>query len=43
VGLGLAIAQRAVEVHHGTLVAENAHPGLRVALTFPSEPVTTAT
>ncbi len=43
VGLGLAIAQRAVEVHHGTLVAENAHPGLRVALTFPSEPATTAT
>ncbi len=35
VGLGLSIAQRAVQLHHGTLVAENAHPGLRVTLTFP--------
>jgi two-component system sensor histidine kinase CpxA len=37
VGLGLSIAQRAVTLHHGTLVAENAHPGLRVKLTFPDE------
>jgi two-component system sensor histidine kinase CpxA len=35
VGLGLSIAQRAVHLHHGTLAAENAHPGLRVTLTFP--------
>jgi signal transduction histidine kinase len=35
VGLGLSIAQRAVQLHHGRLVAENAHPGLRVTLTFP--------
>jgi signal transduction histidine kinase len=35
VGLGLAIAQRAVQLHHGTLAAENAHPGLRVTLTLP--------
>ncbi|HLG56966.1 MAG TPA: ATP-binding protein [Vicinamibacterales bacterium] len=35
VGLGLSIAHRAVQLHHGTLVAENAHPGLRVTLTFP--------
>ena len=36
VGLGLAIAQRAIHLHHGTLAAENAHPGLRVTLTVPS-------
>jgi len=35
VGLGLSIANRAVQLHRGTLVAENAHPGLRVTLTFP--------
>jgi len=38
VGLGLSIAQRAVQLHHGTLVAENAHPGLCVKLTFPDQP-----
>jgi signal transduction histidine kinase len=32
---GLSIAQRAVQLHHGRLAAENAHPGLRVTLTFP--------
>jgi two-component system sensor histidine kinase CpxA len=37
VGLGLAIARRALHLHHGTLVAENAHPGLRVTLTIPRE------
>ena len=37
VGLGLSIAHRAVQLHHGTLIAENAHPGLRVKLTFPDE------
>jgi signal transduction histidine kinase len=36
VGLGLAIAKRAIHLHHGTLSAENAHPGLRVTLTVPS-------
>ena len=36
VGLGLAIARRAILLHHGTLSAENAHPGLRVTLTLPS-------
>jgi two-component system sensor histidine kinase CpxA len=36
VGLGLAIAQRAVHLHHGTLSAENARPGLRVTLTLPN-------
>ena len=36
VGLGLAIAQRAIYLHHGTLSAENAHPGLRVTLTLPN-------
>jgi two-component system sensor histidine kinase CpxA len=35
IGLGLAIAKRALEIHHGTLVAENAHPGLRVLLAIP--------
>ena len=35
IGLGLSIAHRAVQLHHGTLVAENAHPGLRVTVTFP--------
>ena len=34
-GLGLSIAKRAVQVHHGTIVAENALPGLRVRLTIP--------
>lgn len=42
VGLGLSIAHRAVQLHHGTLVAENAHPGLRVKLTFPDEPALAA-
>jgi signal transduction histidine kinase len=34
-GLGLAIARRALHVHHGSMVAENADPGLRVMLTIP--------
>lgn len=38
VGLGLSIAERAVQLHQGTLEAENAHPGLRVTLTFPLAP-----
>ena len=35
IGLGLSIASRAVRLHHGSLVAENAHPGLRVSLVLP--------
>lgn len=34
-GMGLSIAKRAVQVHHGTIVAENASPGLRVCITIP--------
>jgi len=35
VGLGLAIAHRAVTVHHGTLTARNAEPGLLVQIDLP--------
>ena len=35
VGLGLAIARRAVELHQGTVTAVNAHPGLRVTIDLP--------
>jgi len=42
VGLGLAIAQRAVALHHGKLEALNMHPGLQVSLELPLE-VTAAT
>jgi signal transduction histidine kinase len=34
-GLGLSIAKQAVLVHHGTIKAENASPGLRVQITIP--------
>ena len=34
-GLGLSIAKRAVQAHHGLIVAENANPGLRVSLSIP--------
>jgi two-component system sensor histidine kinase CpxA len=34
-GLGLSIAQQAVLVHHGTITAENASPGLRVKIVIP--------
>jgi signal transduction histidine kinase len=34
-GLGLSIAKRAVSVHRGTIVAENATPGLRVSIVIP--------
>jgi signal transduction histidine kinase len=34
-GLGLSIAKRAVHVHRGSIIAENATPGLRVAITIP--------
>ena len=35
VGLGLAIARRAVELHKGKLLARNAHPGLLVEMDLP--------
>ncbi len=35
VGLGLAIASRAVQVHHGRIEAQNMHPGLMVELKLP--------
>ncbi len=37
VGLGLAIAQRAVALHHGKLEARNMHPGLLVSVELPVE------
>jgi signal transduction histidine kinase len=35
VGLGLAITQRAINLHHGHVWAENAEPGLRVCINLP--------
>ena len=35
VGLGLAIARRAVELHHGTMRAVNRNPGLEVEIELP--------
>jgi signal transduction histidine kinase len=37
VGLGLAIARRAVELHDGTLRASNANPGLLVEIELPRQ------
>ena len=37
-GLGLSIAKRAVQVHHGAITADNAFPGLRVQITVPLVP-----
>jgi two-component system sensor histidine kinase CpxA len=39
VGLGLSIAQRAIFVHNGTILASNALPGLRVRVDLPLLPV----
>jgi signal transduction histidine kinase len=33
--LGLAIAQRAVELHGGTISARNARPGLEIEVRLP--------
>lgn len=35
VGLGLAIAKRAIELHNGTMRAQNVKPGLRVEIDLP--------
>jgi two-component system sensor histidine kinase CpxA len=35
VGLGLAIASRALQLHHGTIAASNANPGLVITMDFP--------
>jgi two-component system sensor histidine kinase CpxA len=35
VGLGLAITQRAVSLHHGRVWAENVNPGLRICIELP--------
>jgi len=40
VGLGLAIAKRAVELHRGTMRAQNVKPGLRVEIDLPAPAVT---
>ena len=41
VGLGLAIARRAVELHQGRLQARNADPGLMVTIELPVAPEST--
>ena len=43
VGLGLAIARRAIQLHKGSLHAENAHPGLLVVIDLPLAPATANT
>jgi len=35
IGLGLAIARNAIHLHGGTIVAQNAGPGLRITVTLP--------
>ncbi len=35
IGLGLSIAKRAVQLHHGEIVAQNASPGLCVEIVIP--------
>lgn len=38
IGLGLAIACRAIQLHQGTITAGNAHPCLRVTIRLPTQP-----
>lgn len=38
IGMGLAIAQRAVLAHRGAITAENVNPGLRVRISVPGIP-----
>jgi two-component system sensor histidine kinase CpxA len=38
VGLGLAIAKRAIGLHHGSLQLRNVHPGLEVTINLPMPP-----
>jgi two-component system sensor histidine kinase CpxA len=38
IGLGLAIAQRAVRLHNGNLHAANASPGLRISIVLQKLP-----
>lgn len=40
VGLGLAIAKRAIELHQGTMRAQNVKPGLRVEIDLPAPAAT---
>jgi two-component system sensor histidine kinase CpxA len=40
VGLGLSIVRRVVELHQGSAVAQNAHPGLRVTIALPAATAT---
>jgi signal transduction histidine kinase len=40
IGLGLSIAMRAVQVHQGSITAENAKPGLKVQIVLPRLPAT---
>jgi signal transduction histidine kinase len=40
IGLGLAIAMRAVQLHQGAITAENAKPGLKVQIVLPRLPLT---
>jgi two-component system sensor histidine kinase CpxA len=35
IGLGLSIARRAIELHHGSIRAKNSHPGLEVSIECP--------
>jgi signal transduction histidine kinase len=43
-GLGLSIAKRAIQMHNGTITAENANPGLRIRINIPTagSPILTA-
>jgi len=36
-GLGLAIAHRAVEIHQGRMTASNANPGLMIRIELPCQ------